>query len=157
MRRKSQFFFKGDHDDVGSWLCSRCTLVNKPSESICGACLNPKDDEISNAPPIAESLPKPPPKPEPKHLGNEFVKHYYTQFSTNRANLASLYQDSSMLSFNGFNAIGRDQIMTCILAGLHGWKLLLKFDRLDLDVLLREQPHDVSKNFVPQHFQPTQF
>ena len=58
-------------------------------------------------------------KPDAKQLSTAFVKQYYAQFSENRAALASLYQDSSMLSFNGFNATGRDQIMNYFLRGLN--------------------------------------
>ncbi|GKE10360.1 nuclear transport factor 2 [Tanacetum coccineum] len=38
---------------------------------------------------------------DPDSLSKAFVDHYYSTFDTNRASLSSLYQDSSMLTFEG--------------------------------------------------------
>lgn len=49
----------------------------------------------------------PSPHPPPRAMGDfnavseAFVNHYYNTFDTNRAGLASLYQDTSMLTFEG--------------------------------------------------------
>ncbi|KAJ0469630.1 putative nuclear transport factor 2, NTF2-like domain superfamily [Helianthus annuus] len=38
---------------------------------------------------------------DPDALSKAFVEHYYSTFDTNRAGLANLYQESSMLTFEG--------------------------------------------------------
>ncbi|GKC02727.1 nuclear transport factor 2B, partial [Tanacetum coccineum] len=38
---------------------------------------------------------------DPDALSKAFVEHYYTTFDTNRAGLGNLYQESSMLTFEG--------------------------------------------------------
>lgn len=44
-------------------------------------------------------------------IAKAFVSHYYTTFDGNRANLGSLYQDNSMLTFEGERFQGRDNIV----------------------------------------------
>jgi hypothetical protein len=44
-------------------------------------------------------------------IGNQFVQHYYTTIDSNRANLASLYSNESMLSFEGEQFLGTESIM----------------------------------------------
>ncbi|KAF2292903.1 hypothetical protein GH714_029722 [Hevea brasiliensis] len=38
---------------------------------------------------------------DPDAVAKAFVEHYYTTFDANRAGLANLYQDGSMLTFEG--------------------------------------------------------
>jgi len=45
-------------------------------------------------------------------IGPAFVTHYYQQFDTNRPALQSLYQDSSMLTFEKEQFMGMQAIMT---------------------------------------------
>ncbi|EDQ86349.1 uncharacterized protein MONBRDRAFT_10948 [Monosiga brevicollis MX1] len=44
--------------------------------------------------------------PEFDNIGKSFVAHYYQQFKENRPNLVSLYQDDSLMSFEGSQAQG---------------------------------------------------
>ena len=44
-------------------------------------------------------------------VGTQFVQHYYTTIDSNRANLASLYSQESMLSFEGEQYLGVEAIM----------------------------------------------
>ncbi|CCI48705.1 hypothetical protein ABG067_006228 [Albugo candida] len=46
-----------------------------------------------------------------KDVATAFVQHYYTLFSTNRAELANLYQASSFLSWEGQLSQGQGEIM----------------------------------------------
>jgi len=46
----------------------------------------------------------------PKEIASQFVKHYYSTFDANRAALGSLYVPQSMLSFEGNDLQGVDQI-----------------------------------------------
>ncbi|XP_020589907.1 nuclear transport factor 2-like [Phalaenopsis equestris] len=50
-------------------------------------------------------------------VARAFVEHYYRTFDTNRAGLAGLYQDNSMLSFEGAKTQGAAAI-TAKLTGL---------------------------------------
>lgn len=43
-------------------------------------------------------------------LAKAFVTHYYTTFDTNRASLYTLYQESSMLTFEGEKFMGQGLI-----------------------------------------------
>ncbi|KAL0903681.1 hypothetical protein M5K25_028079 [Dendrobium thyrsiflorum] len=54
---------------------------------------------------------------DPDAVARAFVEHYYRTFDTNRAGLAGLYQDSSMLSFEGEKIQGAAAI-TAKLTGL---------------------------------------
>jgi len=45
-------------------------------------------------------------------IGQDFVKHYYQTFDTNRPNLAALYSNDSMLTFEGQQFQGAQAIMT---------------------------------------------
>ncbi|ERN09857.1 hypothetical protein AMTRI_Chr06g193990 [Amborella trichopoda] len=45
-------------------------------------------------------------------VARAFVEHYYSTFDTNRAGLASLYQDNSMLTFEGQKVQGAQNIVT---------------------------------------------
>ncbi|KAL2253771.1 UNVERIFIED_CONTAM: Nuclear transport factor 2B [Sesamum indicum] len=47
---------------------------------------------------------------DPDAVAKAFVEHYYTTFDTNRAGLANLYQDTSMLSFEGQKFQGTQSI-----------------------------------------------
>lgn len=49
---------------------------------------------------------------DPNALSKAFVEHYYTTFDTNRPNLAALYQDGSMLTFEGQQIMGSQNIVT---------------------------------------------
>ncbi|KAF7819413.1 nuclear transport factor 2 [Senna tora] len=44
-------------------------------------------------------------------VAKAFVEHYYSTFDTNRAALASLYQDASMLTFEGQKILGTQSIV----------------------------------------------
>lgn len=46
-----------------------------------------------------------------KDLSTNFAKHYYDTFDTNRANLASLYCDVSIMQFESATHIGKENIM----------------------------------------------
>ncbi|XP_073037157.1 nuclear transport factor 2B-like [Primulina huaijiensis] len=48
---------------------------------------------------------------DPETLSKAFVEHYYTTFDANRAGLAGLYQDSSMLTFEGQKFQGAQNIV----------------------------------------------
>ncbi|CAA0831594.1 Nuclear transport factor 2 [Striga hermonthica] len=54
---------------------------------------------------------------DPEALSKAFVAHYYTTFDQNRAGLANLYQETSMLTFEGQKFQGPQQI-TAKLTGL---------------------------------------
>ncbi|GFP88391.1 nuclear transport factor 2 [Phtheirospermum japonicum] len=47
---------------------------------------------------------------DPDAVAKAFVNHYYTTFDTDRANLANLYQETSMLSFEGQKFQGAQSI-----------------------------------------------
>lgn len=47
----------------------------------------------------------------PDDVARAFVGHFYMLFDSNRAGLAGLFQDSSMLSFEGKPFLGQAQIM----------------------------------------------
>ncbi|KAI3452583.1 hypothetical protein Pfo_009247 [Paulownia fortunei] len=47
---------------------------------------------------------------DPDAVAKAFVEHYYSTFDTNRAGLANLYQDSSMLTFEGQKFQGAQSI-----------------------------------------------
>ncbi|KAG8383306.1 hypothetical protein BUALT_Bualt05G0171000 [Buddleja alternifolia] len=47
---------------------------------------------------------------DPDAVAKAFVEHYYSTFDTNRAGLASLYQETSMLSFEGQKFQGAQSI-----------------------------------------------
>jgi hypothetical protein len=44
-------------------------------------------------------------------VAKEFVDHYYNTFDTNRGNLAGLYRDNSMLSFESAQSLGAASII----------------------------------------------
>ncbi|MCO5559457.1 hypothetical protein L7F22_013057 [Adiantum nelumboides] len=48
---------------------------------------------------------------DPEQIGRVFVDHYYSIFDTNRPGLASLYQDGSMLTFEGQKVAGVQNIV----------------------------------------------
>ncbi|CAI8616976.1 unnamed protein product [Vicia faba] len=48
---------------------------------------------------------------DPDALAKAFVEHYYTTFDNNRAGLATLYQDGSMLTFEGQKILGSPNIV----------------------------------------------
>lgn len=43
-------------------------------------------------------------------VGQEFVKHYYTSFANKQA-IAALYTDQSLLTYEGEQFMGTEQIM----------------------------------------------
>ncbi|KAF3795473.1 Nuclear transport factor 2 [Nymphaea thermarum] len=47
---------------------------------------------------------------DPDSLAKAFVEHYYSTFDTNRAGLANLYQEGSMLTFEGQKIQGAQNI-----------------------------------------------
>ncbi|GJN15632.1 hypothetical protein PR202_gb02565 [Eleusine coracana subsp. coracana] len=47
---------------------------------------------------------------DPDAVARAFVEHYYATFDTNRAALATLYQDGSMLTFEGDKILGTTHI-----------------------------------------------
>lgn len=49
--------------------------------------------------------------PDFEKVGQEFVKAYYVMFDSNRASLAALYTDVSMLTFEGQQFQGTQNIM----------------------------------------------
>lgn len=49
---------------------------------------------------------------DPDAVAKAFVEHYYSTFDTNRAGLAGLYQDASMLTFEGQKFMGSQNITT---------------------------------------------
>eukprot|EP01018_Ginkgo_biloba_P005462 Gb_35964 [translate_table: standard] len=49
---------------------------------------------------------------DPDAVSRAFVDHYYTTFDTNRANLITLYQDASMMTFEGEKHQGSPSIVT---------------------------------------------
>ncbi|PNY00023.1 nuclear transport factor 2-like protein [Trifolium pratense] len=48
---------------------------------------------------------------DPDALAKAFVEHYYTTFDTNRGGLATLYQEGSMLTFEGQKIQGSSNIV----------------------------------------------
>ncbi|KAD0468671.1 hypothetical protein E3N88_44216 [Mikania micrantha] len=48
---------------------------------------------------------------DPDAVAKAFVEHYYSTFDTNRSNLANLYQESSMLTFEGQKIQGSANIV----------------------------------------------
>lgn len=48
---------------------------------------------------------------DPDSVSKAFVEHYYTTFDANRAGLAGLYQDVSMLTFEGQKIMGSQNIV----------------------------------------------
>ncbi|XP_051141187.1 nuclear transport factor 2B-like isoform X1 [Andrographis paniculata] len=49
---------------------------------------------------------------DPDAVAKAFVDHYYSTFDANRAGLASLYQEGSMLTFEGEKILGSQNIVT---------------------------------------------
>ncbi|RAL38168.1 unnamed protein product [Cuscuta campestris] len=49
---------------------------------------------------------------DPDALAKAFVEHYYSTFDSNRANLAGLYQEGSMLTFEGQKILGSANIVS---------------------------------------------
>ncbi|KAI5061001.1 hypothetical protein GOP47_0023506 [Adiantum capillus-veneris] len=49
---------------------------------------------------------------DPEQIGRAFVDHYYSIFDTNRPGLVSLYQDGSMLTFEGQKLAGAQAIVS---------------------------------------------
>ncbi|KAK0641087.1 nuclear transport factor 2 [Cercophora newfieldiana] len=60
----------------------------------------------------------------------QFVTHYYSTFDADRKNLAPLYRDTSMLTFQSDQVLGASAI-TEKLAGLPFQKVVHKYDRTD--------------------------
>ncbi|KAJ4835922.1 Nuclear transport factor 2B [Turnera subulata] len=48
---------------------------------------------------------------DPDALAKAFVQHYYTTFDTSREQLAALYQEGSMLTFEGQQVLGSQNIV----------------------------------------------
>ncbi|KAI3423100.1 NTF2 domain-containing protein [Psidium guajava] len=49
---------------------------------------------------------------DPDALGKAFVQHYYTTFDANRGTLLNLYQEGSMLTFQGQKIQGLQSIVS---------------------------------------------
>lgn len=49
---------------------------------------------------------------DPQQVGQAFLQYYYQLFESNRQGLSSLYQDGSMLTFEGTKFQGAQNIMT---------------------------------------------
>ncbi|KAI3983482.1 hypothetical protein MKX01_038902 [Papaver californicum] len=49
---------------------------------------------------------------DPEGVSKAFVEHYYSTFDTNRGNLGGLYQETSMLSFEGEKIQGGNAIVS---------------------------------------------
>lgn len=49
---------------------------------------------------------------DPEQVATAFVSHYYSTFDSNRAGLGNLYQDSSMLTFEGQKTQGIQNIVS---------------------------------------------
>jgi hypothetical protein len=64
---------------------------------------------------------------DPETVGKAFLQYYYQMFETNRAGLGSLYQDASMLTFEGqkFQVRGGAWwswcVCVCVWVGGCGW------------------------------------
>ena len=43
-------------------------------------------------------------------VGTQFIAHYYNTLTTNRTSLNTLYTDVSMMSYEGEQFMGREQI-----------------------------------------------
>jgi len=71
-----------------------------------------KDDEMNDVKPDVL------PEIDLNAIGKAFVEHYYTLFDSNRLQLADLYQDTSMLSFENERYAGKKQIMGKICNGV---------------------------------------
>ncbi|KAK4454135.1 nuclear transport factor 2 [Podospora aff. communis PSN243] len=63
-------------------------------------------------------------------IAKQFVAHYYTTFDTDRKNLAPLYREGSMLTFQSDQLMGAASIGEK-LAGLPFTKVVHKYDRTD--------------------------
>ncbi|KAK9678197.1 hypothetical protein RND81_11G195000 [Saponaria officinalis] len=48
---------------------------------------------------------------DPQQVARAFVEHYYSTFDTNRSNLGNLYQENSMLTFEGQAFMGAQNIV----------------------------------------------
>ncbi|KAM7484054.1 hypothetical protein LguiA_000063 [Lonicera macranthoides] len=48
---------------------------------------------------------------DPDSVAKAFVEHYYTTFDANRSGLANLYQEASMLTFEGQKIMGSQNIV----------------------------------------------
>lgn len=53
---------------------------------------------------------------EPDSVAKAFVEHYYTTFDANRAGLANLYQEGSMLTFEGQKIQGSQNIVSKLIS-----------------------------------------
>ena len=53
---------------------------------------------------------------DPDTVAKAFVEHYYNMFDSNRAGLANLYQDASMLTFEGQKTQGSQNIVAKLTA-----------------------------------------
>lgn len=51
-------------------------------------------------------------------IASAFIQHYYSTFDSNRQLLASLYADTSMLTFEGSQCLGTHLIMTKLVVRL---------------------------------------
>ncbi|KAF6138665.1 hypothetical protein GIB67_001253 [Kingdonia uniflora] len=56
---------------------------------------------------------------DPDALAEAFIEHYYSIFNSNRANLGSLYQELSMLTFEGLKIQEAQRIISLLLIANH--------------------------------------
>uniref|UniRef100_A0A7S0ZAF8 NTF2-related export protein n=1 Tax=Timspurckia oligopyrenoides TaxID=708627 RepID=A0A7S0ZAF8_9RHOD len=75
-------------------------------------------------------------------VGESFVAHYYQNFDTNRANLAPLYRDNSMLSFEGEQFMGIQPIIQKLVS-LPFQKVVHQIVTCDCQPVLASQPNGI--------------
>mmetsp|Transcript_4265 Transcript_4265/g.12848 ORF Transcript_4265/g.12848 Transcript_4265/m.12848 type:complete len:129 (-) Transcript_4265:185-571(-) len=77
-----------------------------------------------------------------QQIGEAFVKHYYSTFDANRANLGSLYQSNSMLSFEGQTFMGVESIVQK-LVGLPFQRVQHQVTSYDAQPVVAAQPNSI--------------
>eukprot|EP01084_Bolivina_argentea_P196855 337439_1 len=70
--------------------------------------------------------------PNITQIGKSFVEHYYRLFDSNRVQLAPLFQDASMLSFENEGFQGKDKIMNKLVNGVKFKKIQHQPKTLDV-------------------------
>jgi glycine/serine hydroxymethyltransferase len=106
---------------------------------------------------------------DPDALAKAFVDHYYATFDTNRAGLATLYQDGSMLTFEGAKFMGAANIASkltslpfalcqhtiatvdCQLSGPQGGMIVFVSGNIATSAEEQQRPHKFSQVGQPYH------
>lgn len=57
-------------------------------------------------------------KIDTNEIGKVFIEHYYSTFDNNRMQMASLYEDTSMMTFENKKYMGKKQIMNKLCNGI---------------------------------------